>query len=76
MSQHNLTAYQFAKTLGYEGPQKLYKLLQNKSKPGYETLMDVLDHYPRLRAEWLMRGVGPMLEEGNKRLLSSPRSDG
>ena len=50
MNSRSLTAYQFAKTLGYEGPQKLYKLLQNKSKPGYETLMDVLDHYPTLRA--------------------------
>ncbi|WP_310391806.1 Atu1372/SO_1960 family protein [Hymenobacter sp.] len=65
MNSRNLTAYQFAKTLGYEGPQKLYKLLQNKSKPGYETLMDVLNHYPQLRAEWLMRGSGPMFEEGN-----------
>lgn len=63
MERYDLTAYQFAKTLGYEGPQKLYKLLQNKSKPGYETLMDVLDHYPQLRAEWLMRGVGPMMAD-------------
>ncbi|WP_235183892.1 Atu1372/SO_1960 family protein [Hymenobacter sp. IS2118] len=65
MNSRNLTAYQFAKTLGYEGPQKLYKLLQNKSKPGYETLMDVLNHYPTLRAEWLMRGLGSMFGEGD-----------
>ena len=64
MNSRNLTAYQFAKSLGYEGPQKLYKLLRNESKPGYETLMDVLTHYPLLRAEWLMRGSGPRCEEG------------
>ena len=64
MASRNLTAYQFAKSLGYEGPQKLYKLLRNESKPGYETLMDVLSHYPLLRAEWLMRGHGPIFEEG------------
>jgi phage repressor protein C with HTH and peptisase S24 domain len=61
MSHFGLSAYQLAKNLGYEGPQKLYKLVQNKSKPGYETLMDILDHYPQLNSEWLMRGAGPML---------------
>lgn len=61
MSHFGLSAYQLAKNLGYEGPQKLYKLVQNKSKPGYETLMDILDHYPQLSSEWLMRGEGPML---------------
>jgi phage repressor protein C with HTH and peptisase S24 domain len=59
MSHYNLSAYQLAKNLGYEGPQKLYKLIQNKSKPGYETLMDILDHYPQVRSEWLMRGEEP-----------------
>lgn len=61
MSHFGLSAYQLAKNSGYEGPQKLYKLVQNKSKPGYETLMDILDHYPQLSSEWLMRGEGPML---------------
>jgi hypothetical protein len=61
MTHFGLSAYQLAKNLGYEGPQKLYKLVQNKSKPGYETLMDILDHYPQLSSEWLMRGEGSML---------------
>lgn len=61
MQHYGLSAYQLAKNLGYEGPQKLYKLVQNKSKPGYETLMDILEHHPQLRSEWLMRGEGPML---------------
>lgn len=63
MSHYNLSAYQLAKNLGYEGPQKLYKLIQNKSKPGYETLMDILDHYPEVRSEWLMRGDAPMFKK-------------
>ena len=61
MQHYGLSAYQLAKNLGYEGPQKLYKLVQNKSKPGYETLMDILGKYPELRAEWLMRGDEPMI---------------
>ncbi len=61
MQHYGLSAYQLAKNLGYEGPQKLYKLVQNKSKPGYETLMDILENYPELRAEWLMRGEAPMI---------------
>ena len=63
MTHYNLSAYQLAKNLGYEGPQKLYKLIQNKSKPGYETLMDILDHYPQMRSEWLMRGDEPMFKD-------------
>ncbi|RIY11767.1 LexA family transcriptional regulator [Hymenobacter rubripertinctus] len=65
MSHYGLSAYQLAKNLGYEGPQKLYKLVQNKSKPGYETLMDILENYPELRAEWLMRGEVPMIRAGH-----------
>ncbi len=61
MNHYGLSAYQLAKNMGYEGPQKLYKLVQNKSKPGYETLMDILENYPELRAEWLMRGEAPMI---------------
>ena len=61
MRHFDLSAYQLAKNLGYEGPQKLYKLVKNESKPGYETLMDILDHYPELRSEWLMRGEEPMI---------------
>lgn len=61
LTHYGLSAYRLAEKLGYEGPQKLYKLVQNKSKPGYETLMDILDKFPELRAEWLMRGQTPML---------------
>lgn len=78
MHHYGLSAYQLAKNLGYDGPQKLYKLVQNKSKPGYETLMDILEHYPQLRSEWLMRGEGPMLhsDEPTQRLAEAPTTEG
>lgn len=73
LQHYGLSAYSLAAKLGYEGPQKLYKLVQNKSKPGYETLMDILNQFPELRAEWLMRGEGPMVrdEEKSERSASS-----
>lgn len=73
LQHYGLSAYSLAAKLGYEGPQKLYKLVQNKSKPGYETLMDILNQFPELSAEWLMRGEGPMVhgEESSEQGTSS-----
>lgn len=72
LQHYGLSAYSLAAKLGYEGPQKLYKLVQNKSKPGYETLMDILNRFPELRAEWLMRGEGPMVRDEEKSERSAP----
>ena len=39
---------------------KYYKLLNGKSKPDYDTIYSVLNKFPEISAEWLMRGEGPM----------------
>ncbi|MGA9651914.1 helix-turn-helix domain-containing protein [Pedobacter sp.] len=39
---------------------KYYKLLNGKSKPDFETIFAILDKFPEISAEWLMRGSGPM----------------
>ncbi|WP_345226601.1 S24 family peptidase [Hymenobacter koreensis] len=49
--------------------------MQNKSKPGYETLMDILDNYPDLRAEWLMRGDEPMLRSAEASAPAAKQRD-
>ena len=61
MARKGVTAYQLAKELGYSGPQKFYKLVAGDAKPGFDSLSDLLNHYPDLSADWLMRGLGPML---------------
>jgi phage repressor protein C with HTH and peptisase S24 domain len=35
---------------------------QRKSKPGFDITVKILQAYPELRAEWLMRGEGEMLK--------------
>lgn len=38
-----------------------FKGANQRSAPGGEMLVKILTTYPQLSAEWLMRGVGPML---------------
>ena len=35
-------------------------MAQESDKPGFDTLTDLLTHFPDLRCEWLMRGQGPI----------------
>lgn len=58
----NMTAYQFAKELGYDRPEKIYTILNKRNKPGYDTLADILNHFTQVNAEWLMLGNGEMFK--------------
>lgn len=35
----------------------------NGSQPTYETLSNILNAFPQISAEWLMRGEGPMIKD-------------
>lgn len=35
-------------------------IIEGKSRPSYDVLEAVLDHYPQISPEWLMRGEGEM----------------
>lgn len=63
ISQLGMTAYQFAKELGYERPEKVYTILNKRNKPGYDTLVDILNHFTQVNAEWLMLGKGEMFKK-------------
>lgn len=47
-----------------------------KSKPGFDIISKILQAYPQMRAEWLMRGEGEMLQSAeslkNNSVLSRP----
>jgi phage repressor protein C with HTH and peptisase S24 domain len=58
----DMTAYQFAKELGYDRPEKIYTILNKRNKPGYDTLADILNHFTQVNAEWLMLGNGEMFK--------------
>ena len=59
-----LTIYQIAKDLG-ENPSKFYNILSGRAKPSYDTIMSLLACYPQIRADYLLRGILPVLGEGN-----------
>jgi len=56
----DITPYQMAKTLGYNNGDKIYNIINRKNKPGFDTLHDILTHYPQVNADWLLRGEGDM----------------
>ena len=59
-----LTIYQIAKDLG-ENPSKFYNILSGRAKPSYDTIMSLLACYPQIRADYLLRGILPVLGDGN-----------
>ncbi|QMW07142.1 LexA family transcriptional regulator [Spirosoma foliorum] len=64
-----ITIYQIAKELG-ENPSKFYNILNGRAKPSYDTIMSLLACYPQISADFLIRGIMPVLNppEGNAQL--------
>ena len=65
LEAHGLNAYQASQKLGHEKPSKVYKLVNNDAKPGYDTIVELLTAWPDLSPEWLILGTGPMLRGGD-----------
>ena len=55
-----ITIYQIAKELG-ENPSKFYNILNGRAKPSYDTIMSLLACYPQISADFLIRGILPVL---------------
>ncbi|AQG82607.1 LexA family transcriptional regulator [Spirosoma montaniterrae] len=55
-----ITIYQIAKELG-ENPSKFYNILNGRAKPSYDTIMSLLACYPQISADYLIRGIEPVL---------------
>lgn len=55
-----LTIYQIAKDTN-ENPSKFYNILNGRAKPSYDTLLTLLDQYPQISADYIFRGVKPIL---------------
>jgi len=60
----NVTPNEVASKLGTNNV-KLYKIVNGKAKPGYETIQEILTAYPRLNANWLLKGQKPILHESS-----------
>ena len=71
-----ITIYQIAKELG-ENPSKFYNILNGRAKPSYDTIMSLLACYPQISADYLIRGIMPVLNppEGNAQLMAVSDDD-
>ncbi len=67
-----ITIYQIAKELG-ENPSKFYNILNGRAKPSYDTIMSLLACYPQISADYLIRGLLPVLNspEANAIMMNS-----
>lgn len=59
--QLGLTIYQIAKDTA-ENPSKFYNILNGRAKPSYDTILNLLVQYPQIRADYIFRGVEPILD--------------
>jgi repressor LexA len=64
LEHYKLTTYQANERLGYTKSSKLYKVLSNEVRPGYDTLVEIITAFPEVSPTWLLMGTGPMLLKG------------
>lgn len=48
----------FSREIGNERPDNIYKVLEEKAKPSWDTLIKIANHYRHISAEFLLRGKG------------------
>ena len=58
----NMKRPEFSQKIG-SNKQTIGHIINNKSSPNFATVMQVLDAFPNLNAEWLTRGVGPIWKD-------------
>lgn len=63
MTFYELNSNEMAKQVG-GSRTKIYNAINGKTTPGFETLEAILETFPDVSAEWLMRGQGEMLKSG------------
>ncbi len=69
-----ITIYQIAKELG-ENPSKFYNILNGRAKPSYDTIMSLLTCYPHISADFLIRGVMPVLSSPEANAVMASTDD-
>lgn len=68
----NLNPNQFAKKLGYERGEKIYKIVNDLHEPGYDLIRDIAQKIENVNSEWLLTGIGEMFK--NSLVTSDPQS--
>lgn len=61
----NVNTNEFAKRLGYERSDKVYFVINGKTKPSFDMIQDITKTFVELNIEWLISGEGEMIKKGN-----------
>lgn len=56
-----ISIYQIAKDLS-ENSSKFYNILNGRAKPSYDTIIQILEFYPQINSDYLLRGTPPILK--------------
>ncbi len=59
LKKENLSSSQFADKIGVQR-SSVSHVISGRNKPGFDFIMKILDAFPGINAEWLMRGSGDM----------------
>lgn len=51
------------KHLNYDAPQKINRLKKKENKPSYEIILDIVNKFEEIDANWLISGKGNMLKK-------------
>lgn len=70
-----LNKMDFAISIG-KAPTVISQMIQGRNKPGFEVLESILKTYPQVSSDWLMKGEGEMLREGNYTIQFAPKDGG
>ncbi|WP_075559114.1 hypothetical protein [Parabacteroides timonensis] len=60
-----LSASAFAKSIGYDSPNRIYYILRLRNGVSKEVAKDITDAYPDVNYNWLLTGKGEMLRTGS-----------
>jgi len=61
----DVSVLEFARQLGEHRGEKVYHILHGRLKPRYDTLEKILQAYPQVNGDWLLRGEGLMFKTLN-----------
>lgn len=67
----DVTPSEVARKLGVENA-KIYNIVNGKFKPNFTTIQQVLAAYPRLNANYLLKGQKPILESSGAEIVGAP----
>ncbi len=69
-----ISIYQIAKDLN-ENSSKFYNILNGRANPSYDTIIRILESYPQVSADFLLRGMLPVLKDGNASVRAAVTQD-